>query len=82
MRALETGRWIVRAASTGISGIIAPNGRYVRASGLNVEATIDGAIGKASPAFFPEIGSLPFVVLFVLAYVAIVALGRHALRAR
>ncbi len=82
MRALETGRWIVRAASTGISGIIAPNGRYVRATGLNVEATVEGAIGKPSPAFFPEIGSLPLVALFVFAYVAIVALGRRALHAR
>ena len=32
MRAIETGRWIVRAASTGISGIVAPDGRYVASS--------------------------------------------------
>ena len=31
MRAIETGRWIVRAAATGVSGIIAPDGRYLRA---------------------------------------------------
>jgi len=31
MRAVETGRWMLRAANTGVSAIIAPDGR-VRAS--------------------------------------------------
>jgi apolipoprotein N-acyltransferase len=34
LRAVETGRWVLRAASTGISSIIAPNGRVVAQAGL------------------------------------------------
>jgi len=34
LRAVETGRWVVRAASTGISSIISPDGRVVAKTGL------------------------------------------------
>lgn len=34
LRAAETGRWVLRAASTGISSIIAPDGRIVAEAGL------------------------------------------------
>jgi apolipoprotein N-acyltransferase len=34
MRAIEQGRYLARAANTGISGIVDPYGRVVRASGI------------------------------------------------
>ena len=34
LRAVETGRWVLRGASTGISAIIAPDGRIVAEAGL------------------------------------------------
>lgn len=40
MRAAETGRPIVRAANTGISGLIAPSGRILHATGLFETTTI------------------------------------------
>jgi apolipoprotein N-acyltransferase len=76
MRALETGRWIVRAASTGISGIIAPNGRYVRSSKLNEQAVVTGLIGPPVDTVYDTIGGTPVAVALVLIYAGVVAWGR------
>jgi apolipoprotein N-acyltransferase len=38
MRAIEQGRWLARAANTGISGVVDPYGRVVAASGIFEEA--------------------------------------------
>ncbi|MGH7329306.1 MAG: apolipoprotein N-acyltransferase, partial [Polyangiaceae bacterium] len=38
MRAIETGRWVLRAAATGVSGIIAPDGRWMERAGLDRQA--------------------------------------------
>ena len=73
MRALETGRWIVRAASTGISGIIAPDGRFTHASRLDETAIVTGDVGPPAPTLFARIGPEPIAALFALLYAAIVA---------
>jgi apolipoprotein N-acyltransferase len=56
MRAIETGRWVVRAASTGISGIVAPNGRYVEASRLDERAVVSGTIGAPVDTPYDALG--------------------------
>ncbi len=40
LRAVENGRWVLRAASTGISCIIAPDGRVVTEAGLGQRAAL------------------------------------------
>ncbi len=40
LRAIETNRWVVRAASTGISSFIAPDGRVVSEAGLYDQAVL------------------------------------------
>jgi len=40
LRAVENGVYMVRAANTGVSAIIAPNGRILKASGIFVEAEL------------------------------------------
>ena len=59
MRAIETGRWIVRAAATGISGIVAPNGRYTQRSDLEVTTVVIGAIGAPVATAYDAIGPIP-----------------------
>jgi apolipoprotein N-acyltransferase len=56
MRALETGRWIVRAASTGISGLIAPDGTYRQESRLDESATVTGRIGPPVTTAYDALG--------------------------
>jgi apolipoprotein N-acyltransferase len=56
MRAIETGRWVVRAAATGISEIIAPNGRPTIRAPLDVQMTILGKVGLPQPTLFSVIG--------------------------
>jgi apolipoprotein N-acyltransferase len=83
MRALETGRWIVRAASTGISGIIAPDGRYTAATRLDEEAIVTGSIGRPVSTAYVAIGGTAIGLGLGLIYSAIVlvaARGRRASR--
>jgi apolipoprotein N-acyltransferase len=44
MRAIEQGRYLVRAANTGISGIIDPYGRVIRRSALFETAVVTGDV--------------------------------------
>lgn len=44
MRAIENGRYLVRAANTGISGIVDPYGRVTARSGLFVPAALVGEV--------------------------------------
>jgi apolipoprotein N-acyltransferase len=79
LRAVETGRWIVRAASTGISGIVAPDGTWTARSGLETQETIVGDLGDPVPAFYTRVGPQPIgIVLLVFALVALVPWRRRA----
>jgi len=77
MRALETGRWIVRAASTGISGIVAPNGRFTQATLLNEQATVSGAIGPPVDTVYDAIGGTRVAIALIFVYAGVVAWGRR-----
>ncbi len=73
LRAIETGSWVVRAASTGISGLIAPTGRYTRRSELNRMTIVTGEIGAPTPTLYDALGAAP--VPFGLAFVYLGALA-------
>ncbi|GAC1413403.1 MAG: apolipoprotein N-acyltransferase [Candidatus Velthaea sp.] len=66
LRAIETGRWIVRAAATGISGIIAPDGTWRARSGLERQEVIAGTIGDPLPTVYSRIGPTPVGFALVL----------------
>jgi apolipoprotein N-acyltransferase len=76
MRAIETGRWIVRAASTGISGIISPDGRYQRASALGEQAVVTGTVGPPVDTLYDSIGGTAIALSLVVVYGLVVAWGR------
>ncbi len=65
MRAIETGRWLVRAAATGISEIVAPDGSTTVRVPLDVEMTLLGEVGPPQPTLFSRIG--PNAVALALA---------------
>ncbi len=82
MRAIETGRWIVRAASTGISGIVAPSGAYTTATQLDERAVVSGSIGPPVTTLYGALGPLPFALAFAAIYLAVVAAARLRVRPR
>ena len=73
MRALETGRWIVRAAATGISGIVAPNGLYTRNSKLEVATVVVGSVGTPVDTVYDAIGPVPVALACLAIYGGIFA---------
>ncbi len=76
LRAVETNRWVLRAASAGISSIIAPDGRIVAEAGLFERKSLLADIALASrheraPALGPR---LPWVfVCMSIAYLVMLA---------
>lgn len=48
LRAVETDRWVLRAASTGISSIIAPDGQVVKRAGLYQPAALTADVALIS----------------------------------
>jgi apolipoprotein N-acyltransferase len=76
MRALETGRWIVRAASTGVSGIIAPNGQYTQMTSLNEQAVVSGKIGSPVATLYDSIGALGIALALALVSIGVASVGR------
>jgi apolipoprotein N-acyltransferase len=75
MRAIESGEWVIQAASTGISGIISPDGTWVEHTGLDREAIVASSIGKPAGSLFARIGPDPVMYGMILIYVLIVGLG-------
>ncbi|HEY0799192.1 MAG TPA: apolipoprotein N-acyltransferase, partial [Candidatus Baltobacteraceae bacterium] len=68
MRALESGIWVVRAGATGISGIIAPNGRYTVETNLGEMTIAQGDIGPPTGSLYAAIGSFPISFALALLY--------------
>jgi len=75
MRAVEGGTWVLRAASTGISGIIAPDGRYTERTDLDREAVVMGVVGAPPGSLFAIIGATPVIFSLVLLYILCLCTG-------
>ena len=78
MLAIAEGLPLVRAANTGISGVIDPVGRIVNSLPLGVEGVLDSSLPKPiAPTLFVALGDTPLI--FLLA-VGLLAIGRRRLR--
>ncbi len=79
LRAIETGRWIVRAAATGISGVIAPDGRWRERNTLDTQTVVTGAVGEPQPTVYSRLGSAPVgIALTIIAGVGALTGRRRA----
>jgi apolipoprotein N-acyltransferase len=81
MRALETGRYLLRATNTGISAIIGPKGEVVKRAPLLELAVLTGEIlpmhGSTPYARF---GNLPLLVMLLIALVLAFPCGHARFR--
>lgn len=79
LRAIETGRYIVRAASTGISAVITPTGIVTESIGTNEEGYIYGdVLMKSDLTVFDAIGdSFAYICLTVTILPAIIYVISH-----
>lgn len=63
MRAIETGRWVLQAAPTGLSGVVAPDGRVVEQADLGRRQVLLSTIHAREGATpYTRLGDGPFVV--------------------
>jgi apolipoprotein N-acyltransferase len=71
LRAVEAGAYVVRAAATGISGIIAPDGTWQARAPLETQAVVNGYVGPPPGSVFARIGPtrvwIAMLVLYALA---------------
>jgi apolipoprotein N-acyltransferase len=73
MRAIETDRWVVRSATTGISAVIDPAGNVVRALPLGEQGVIESTVGlRRSKTPYVILGDWP-------AWLSVAALGAFAI---
>jgi apolipoprotein N-acyltransferase len=68
MRAIESGDYVVRAAATGISGIISPDGNWQTRLGLERKGVVYGDVGLPAPTVFSRIGPTRIFYLIVAFY--------------
>jgi apolipoprotein N-acyltransferase len=80
LRAIETGAYVVRAAATGISGIIAPNGRWQARSRLQTRTIVGGRVGPRVRTLFSRIGptSIAAVLIGLYAFLLVPVLPHPA----
>jgi apolipoprotein N-acyltransferase len=74
MRAIESGEYVVRAAATGISGIIAPDGSWQTRLPLGVQGDASGKVGPAVGSVFAHIGPTRLWIWLIALYVLLLAL--------
>ena len=68
LRAIESGAYVVRAAATGISGIIAPNGTWQARSALGRRTIVTGLVGPRLDTLFSRIGPTKIALLLMALY--------------
>ncbi len=77
-RAVEQGLPLVRAANTGVSAVIAPNGEITEMLGLGEAGFLDAAMPNAvSPTLYRQIGDIPALALMIVALCALLLLARR-----
>jgi apolipoprotein N-acyltransferase len=69
VRAIEEGLPLVRAANTGVSAVVDPVGRIVRALPLGAEGVLDSQLPRAlAPTFYARFGDAPIGLLVLAAF--------------
>lgn len=76
MRAVEEGLPLVRAANTGISGVVDPYGRVLDRLGLGERGVIDSALPLPTATVYARTGDLPTATVVLLIFAACLFISR------
>jgi apolipoprotein N-acyltransferase len=83
MRAIEHGRYLARAANTGISGIVDPYGRVIERSGIFEQVALVGDVRfLTSRTIYSAVGDVVAYVAIALTASALIVVGRNRLGVR
>ncbi|MEY2571296.1 MAG: apolipoprotein N-acyltransferase [Acidimicrobiaceae bacterium] len=79
LRAIETGRWVVQAAPTGFSAIIAPDGHVEQRTAISEQRVLQGDVQRrAGLTWATRVGDWPAVLVsFLLLVLAWLVRGRE-----
>ncbi len=78
VRAIEEGLPLVRAANTGISAVVDPLGRVVKALPLGTEGVLDAPLPQALPPTpYARLGDGPLVVVIAIALLWLIRVRRR-----
>jgi apolipoprotein N-acyltransferase len=76
--AIESGAYVIRAAATGISGIINPDGSWQTRSRMEEMTTVYGSVGPRVPTVFSRLGPTAVSAALILLYVLLFLIpARH-----
>ena len=75
LRAIESGAYVIRAAATGISGIISPDGTWQQRSKMEELTIAFGRVGRRLPTVFAALGPTRIALALVVLYAVLIALG-------
>jgi apolipoprotein N-acyltransferase len=73
LRALETGRWVLQAAPTGLTAIVTPDGEVLDRTSVSERAVVQGTVElREGETIYTRVGDWPMALLALL----LVLLGR------
>jgi len=78
MRAIETGRWILRSTNTGISALVNHEGKIIERAPVNQRATFNSTAEiRRGATLYMSIGVLPLLLLMIVPLVIAIILQRQ-----
>jgi apolipoprotein N-acyltransferase len=77
LRAIESGAYVIRAAATGVSGVIAPDGRWLARSGVERQAIVTADVGPRVPTVFSQIGPSRAVAVIAALWIVLMLAARR-----
>jgi apolipoprotein N-acyltransferase len=67
LRAMETGRWVLQAAPTGLSAIVTPDGEVLDRTSVSERAVVQGTVElREGLTIYTKVGDWPMALLALL----------------